>query len=132
MLVVYVMILPILWVALFDNDSSKSSNYEKETVQNIEYQQVSPWQLRKRLKENAARAKLQYQGMYVEFDGILENIDSNGGYFYAGSRVSCHIKDVQQKRILISKNEGDIVHVKGKITYVGDIVGYDVDIIELK
>ncbi|MBR1915023.1 MAG: zinc ribbon domain-containing protein [Alphaproteobacteria bacterium] len=119
-------------------DSSSSSNQRKEEIlQNIEYQKISPRELERKLEENAARAQQQYQGMYIEFQGKLGNIDADGEYFGVDSgdflsSFHCSIKNEQQKQVLISKNKGDIVHVKGKITRVGEIMGYRVDVIELR
>jgi intein/homing endonuclease len=119
-----------------ETSSNRYSNSEK-TVENIVYQKISLKDLERKLKENAARAQQQYQGMYVEFDGPIDNIDANGEYFSikSGTFLSlfqCYIKNERQKQVLISKNVGNVVHVKGKIKRVGEIMGYSIDIIELK
>ena len=113
------------------------SDNNSKIPENVEYQKITLGTLEKNLQENAARAQQQYQGVYVEFDGRLEVIDANGEYFsvQSGSFLSdihCSIKNEQQKQVLISKNKGNIVHVKGKITQVGEILGYRIDVIELK
>lgn len=121
------------------NISNQTSNHINEEIitQPIEYKKVYPVNLQKQLEANAARAQQQYLGMYVEFEGRLRNIDANGKYFNVDSggyisSIQCYIKNEEQKQILISKNIGNIVYVKGKISRVGEILGYSVDVTELK
>ena len=121
-----------------ENSSSQSSDYiKKEVIQNIEYQKISLRDLERQLNENAARAQQKYRGMYVEFEGKLRNIDANGEYFNVESggylsSFQCYIKNEEQKQVLISKNIGNNIHVKGKITRVGEILGYSVDVMEVE
>lgn len=120
-----------------DKIASKQYSNSEKIAENVVYQKISLRDLERQLKENAARAQQQYQGMYVEFDGPIDNIDANGEYFgvKSGGFLSsfhCSIKNEQQKQILISKNIGNIVHIKGKIKRVGEIMGYSVDVIEIK
>lgn len=121
-----------------DKTDSQSSSYAREeTAENIVYQKISPRDLERQLQENAARAQQQYLGMYVEFEGRLRNIDANGEYFNVDSggylsSFQCYIKNEQQKQVLISKNIGNNVHVKGKIKRVGEVLGYSVDVMEIR
>lgn len=119
------------------NEPTSKTIYSQKIPENIIYQKISPKELERNLKENAARAQQQYQGAYVEFQGRLDIIDANGEYFTINSggfisNFHCSITNEQQKNILISKNTGNIVHIKGKITRVGEIMGYYVDVIDLK
>lgn len=120
-----------------DKTNNKQYTNSEKIAENIVYQKISLRDLERQLKENAARAQQQYQGMYVEFDGPIATIDANGEYFSVKSgdflsSFHCSIKNGQQKQILISKNVGNIVHIKGKIKRVGEIMGYSVDVIEIK
>ena len=125
-------------IAYFMNGNELTSTTSTIQPENIIYQKVSPQDLEKELKMNAARAQQQYSDMYIEFDGKLGTIDAYGEYFaiveerFSLSKIHCSIKNEQQKQVLISKNKGDTVHVKGKITQIGEIMGYSIDVIELK
>ena len=125
-------------------DEKTASSYSANKIRaasiqtkNIVYQKISPQELEKKLEENAARAQQQYKNKYIEFEGKLGVIDANGEYFSIAtnnilSYLHCDITNKKQKNVLISKNAGDIVHVKGKITSVGELAGYRIDVIELK
>lgn len=122
--------------SLSSNNETSADKVKKEEVQHIEYQRISLRELERELEENAARAQQNYQGKYVEFEGKLGNIDANGEYFSVESgyfsSFHCSIRNDQQKQVLISKNKGNTVYVKGKITRVGEILGYRVDVMELR
>ena len=108
----------------------------EEISEDIIYEKVSLRNLEVQLDQNAARAKKQYQGMYVEFEAKIRNIDSDGEYFSIGDNFIatffCYTTNEEQKQVLLDKNRGSIVHVKGKITKVGEILGYRVDLMELR
>lgn len=84
-----------------------------------------------------ARIERDRQGKYVELSGKLSTIDADGDNFSLEgitflSKVHCNIMNDKQKRILIGKNRGDIVVVKGRIKRVGELTGYSIDIGEMK
>ena len=66
--------------------------------------------------------------------GKLKNIDASGEYFSLGSgdfeiySVQCFLKNDEQKSRLANMNIEDTVTVKGKITDVGEILGYQLKI----
>lgn len=122
-----------------ENTKSTYSNANTKTIQtkDIVYQKTSPQDLEKKLEENAARAQQQYKNKYIEFEGKLGVIDANGEYFSIKtdsilSYLHCDITNAKQKSVLINKNAGNTVHVKGKVTNVGELAGYRIDVIELK
>lgn len=92
------------------------------------------------LKSNAARASKNYKGTYVKFTGRLRTIDSDGTYFtvegnnrYAFmNSFRCKIRNKKLQEILINKNSGNTITVKGKITDVGEVLGYTIDTEELQ
>ena len=91
------------------------------------------------LEENALRAEEKYQDQYVEITGRLDVIDSDGKYIslypmndeWALNGVQCDIMNDEQKAQVIEMNEGDTVTVRGKITTVGEILSYALDIDEI-
>lgn len=115
-------------------------DFEKQTQQipqNILYQQVSIPELMGQLKINAARAQKNYKGKYVEFSGILSNIDADGDYFNVETGefitgILCYLKDSKNQQIIINKNIGSRVHVKGQIRHVGEVLGYSVNVISVQ
>lgn len=90
------------------------------------------------LDSNAAKASKNYKGMYVKFTGTLANIDSDGDYFSVAGRDTflkdffCRIKNKEQLNIIMNKTRGSQITVKGKITDVGEIMGYKIDVDEVK
>ena len=94
------------------------------------------------LDKNAAAASDQYKGQYIELTGRLDNIDSDGKYIGVGvldendyehmfSDVQCYIKNDDQMNIIKTMATGDEIVVKGKVTSVGEVIGYAMDIDEL-
>jgi len=90
----------------------------------------------KDLEENAFNAEEKYMDQYVQISGRLDNIDSDGKYIsiypandkYAFIGVQCNIKTEEQKEKLKTLKTGNKVTVTGKITSVGEILGYSLDI----
>lgn len=92
------------------------------------------------LKTNAARASKNYKGVDVKFTGWIANIDSDGDYISVRGQdryailnnFHCRLKDKKHKEIVINKNQGNKVTIKGKITDVGEIMGYRVKVDEIQ
>lgn len=88
------------------------------------------------LKSNALKAESTYQDQYVELSGKLTIIDSDGKYIsivpvndeFSFDGVLCNIKNEEQKQKVMEMNIGDTITVKGKITSVGELLGYQLDI----
>ena len=95
----------------------------------------------KELNKNAMAAKSNYNGQYVSVTGRLGNIDSDGKYFalepdtddatYMFSSIHCTIRTDEVKNQIISINKGDIITVRGKITDVGEVLGYTMNVDDL-
>ena len=110
--------------------SSDSKKYEK-----VELQQMID-----ELKENALKAKNTYQGKYIEVTGKISNFDSDGAYVSIEATnanewnldtVLCYIKNDKQLETLMEKSVGDNVTIKGKVTSVGEVLGYSINIDEV-
>ena len=91
------------------------------------------------LDTNALGASEKYKGQYVELTGKLNAIDSDGKYIdivtgddeFEFIGVTCYIKSDEQKAVIMSASTGDTLVVKGKITDVGDVLGYYLNIDEI-
>lgn len=76
----------------------------------------------------------------VKFTGLIANIDSDGDYisvkgqerFAIFSSFHCSLKDKKQKEVVMNKNQGSKVTIKGKITDVGEVLGYRVKVDEIQ
>lgn len=93
----------------------------------------------KDLEDNALKAADKYKDQYVELTGRLDNIDSSGHYIsiasteedFSFTNVQCYIKSEDQKAAVMDLSTGDTLVVKGKITDVGEVMGYSLDIDEV-
>jgi RNA polymerase subunit RPABC4/transcription elongation factor Spt4/lysyl-tRNA synthetase class II len=91
------------------------------------------------LKNNALKASEKYKDQYVELTGRLNVIDSSGKYIsivpvndeFAILGVQCYIKSEDQKNAILDMSVGDTLVVKGKITDVGEVMGYSLNIDEV-
>lgn len=121
-----------------NGNNSNSSNSKSETKV-IEYQKIDIDTLEADLKNNAAAAKDTYNGKYLEITGRLGTIDSDLKYISLLSNtddwdligVHCSIKNSATKDIVKTLTRGQTIIVKGKITDVGEVLGYYLDINEI-
>ena len=118
---------------------SSQKTEEQTSEQEITYTPYTVSQLMSDLDTNALGASEKYKGQYVELTGKLNAIDSNGKYIDIVSGddefefigVTCYIKSDEQKAVIMSASTGDTLVVKGKITDVGDVLGYYLNIDEI-
>lgn len=112
---------------------------EDEPQEEISYAPYSVSQMMNDLDDNAMNAETNYKNQYVEITGILSNIDSSGKYIslfpedneYAFIGVQCYIKTDDQKSKVEKMSKGDTVTLRGKVTSVGEVLGYSLDIDEI-
>ena len=128
-----------------DNNSDKNTNSQsttqekKESEEKKEYEKVSAKQLINDLKANALKAKETYNEKYIEITGQLGNIDSDGKYIsvdpvgedFILTGIQAYVKTDEQKKVIMEFSKGQKITVKGKITSVGEVMGYSVDIDEI-
>lgn len=149
-----IVVIVILGIALIssgeDNEtldsgenSSNNSTQTQETNTNesktIEYIKVSKDDLDDALENNAALAKETYANKYVEVTGKLGTIDSDLQYISLVSTtnewdfqgIHCDIKNSSQKDIVKTLSKDQEITIKGKITDVGEVLGYYLDITEI-
>ncbi len=109
------------------------------SVPEIEYTAYTVTELSKDLDDNALKAADKYKGQYVELTGRLSVIDSDGKYIsiadsedeWALLGVQCYIKNDEQKQAVMDMSIGDEIVVKGKITNVGEVMSYTLDMTEV-
>lgn len=88
------------------------------------------------LEDNALNASDTYKDQYVSVSGKLDNIDSDGSYIniaplddsFTLTFIQCYVKSDEQLETIKSKSKGDPITVKGKVTDVGEVLGYSIDI----
>lgn len=120
-------------------ENEKKEAKEEEPKEEVSYVPYSVSQMMSDLDNNAMNAETNYKDQYVEITGILSNIDSSGKYIslfpedneYAFIGVQCYIKTDDQKSKVAGMSKGDIVTLRGKVTSVGEVLGYSMDIDEI-
>lgn len=151
-IIIGVVVLLFLIGAIFGSDeentdtpnSQTPSKQEQNVNQNVEdqdepeivYNKYTVDALLDELDENALKAEKTHQNEYIEVTGILEVIDSDGDYISLGRldgdwsliNVTCYIQNEEQINQVVEMKIGDTVTIKGKITSIGEILGYSVDI----
>lgn len=109
-------------------------------AETITYESVDLNAMLEDLKSNAMKAENTYKNKQIEFTAKIKNFDSNGSYIsvepttadeWNFDTVQCYIKNEEQKSILMNKNTGDTVTIKGKVKSIGEVLGYSVDIAEI-
>lgn len=118
--------------------TSKTAVSSSSSEAAIEYTAYTVTELSEDLDSNALKAADKYKGQYVELTGRLSVIDSNGKYVsivdstdeWAITGVQCYIKNDEQKQVVMDMSIGDEIVVKGKITDVGEVLGYFLDMTE--
>ena len=119
-------------------DTDAPSKVEEKEPE-IEYTEYTVEKLMNDLDKNAAKAKDRYVDKYVELSGRLSYIDVDGKYFsirpekettISMLHVNCDLrkKDKESLKRLKELEVGDNVTVRGKITDIGDILGYDLKV----
>lgn len=140
-IIIVLIIVGVVGGSSSDDESTTSNNdTQQETEEKISYKKYSANQLLKDLDENALNAEKKYKDQYVAVSGKLANIDSSGDYisientddeFYFIVNIQCYIQDDKQLDQVSKFKKGDKITVKGKITDVGEVMGYSIDIDDL-
>ena len=119
------------------NSDTNTSDINTTTIQEpINYTVVSVADMIDVLDTNALKAEKTYNGQYLEVTGRLGNIDSEGSYItlYGGdfdfTGVQCYIQNDEQLNFVMDMVDDNTYTVRVKITDVGEILGYQADIIE--
>lgn len=111
----------------------ETSEPEKNAVT---YTAYSVEQLMDDLRTNALKAENTYQDQYVELTGRLNVIDSDGDYIsivpendaLAILGVQCYLQTEEQLQQVLDMEIDQVITVRGQITSVGEVLGYQLDI----
>ena len=120
-------------------EENASATEEQKEEQKIEYKDVKVDEMTEALNNNAAAASDTYKGNYYAVTGRLRTIDSDGKYISLTDvddelsviGVSCYLQNDEQREIVKKLSKDQTVTVKGKITDVGEILGYSLKIDEI-
>ena len=140
---VWILVVSILFAtfaaigSMGENSNTNTSDTNSITIQEpINYTVVSVADMIDVLDTNALKAEKTYNGQYLEVTGRLGNIDSEGSYItlYGGdfdfTGVQCYIQNDEQLNFVMDMVDDNTYTVRVKITDVGEILGYQADIIE--
>lgn len=102
----------------------------------VTYTAYSVEQLMDDLRTNALKAESAYQDQYVELTGRLNVIDSDGDYLsivpendpFAVLGVQCYLQTEEQLQQVLDMEIDQVITVRGQITSVGEVLGYQLDI----
>lgn len=122
-----------------DDAGTETGGDTVQTEPEVEYLSVSVSELHEALEANALNASDTYKGKHVEITGLVKVIDSSGKYIsiypegddWTILGVQCYIKNNDQKEYVKTLSQGEsVVTIRGKITSVGEVLGYSLDIEE--
>ena len=94
---------------------------------------VTADKLIKDLEANALKASSTYKGKSVVLTGAVSNVDASGDYIGLRGRDDFSLTNVQvfigdeHLDVVTGLSEGDQVTVAGRITDVGEVMGYSID-----
>lgn len=126
-----------------NNNSSPESNNSPTTElviePEIDYEIYAITELFDALEDNALKAKNDFVGKYVTVLGYLDTIDSSGKYISIGAdpddynyfldSIHCTLKkDSDQLDKIMKMSVGDTISVQGKITDVGELLGFSMTV----
>lgn len=104
----------------------------------VEYTHYQVTELFDALENNAMKAQSDFKDQYVEIEGYLSVIDSDGKYIGVGAapdnytyilqNVQCYIKNDTQKQQVMEMSTDSPITVRGKITVVGEVMGFSMNI----
>lgn len=116
--------------------SGAGSSEEEEPI--ITYTHYRATELFDALSANALNASQTLKGQYVELEGYLNVIDSDGKYIGVGAastdydylfqNVTCYLKSDDQRQQVAAMKTNEPITVYGKITDVGEVLGFYLNI----
>lgn len=137
-----VVVTIIIWIAFADelNGGATTNTPNAPISTQIQYEQVGLQDMLDELNTNALRAEAKYQDKHIEITGKIKLFDSDGKYIaivpcgasdWSFDTVQCYLTDPTHKAFLLEKNVGDVVTIKGKVSSIGEVLGYSVKIAEI-
>ncbi len=102
---------------------------------NIKFTSYTVAKMIKDAESNELAAEEKYKGKYVAVKGRVDGIDDSGDFnlyptndSWAITGVTCELLVDEQKEAVKKLKKGQVITVKGKITYVSDILGYSMEV----
>ena len=128
----WLLLIVVLIIALFGCDTSEPAPAPEDR----EYTEVTVDEMYDELEANALNAEEKYKDMYVAVKGNLSVIDSDGEYIaiepinneYTLNSVHCRITSDDQLEAVKGLSIGDTIVVKGRISNIGEVAGFYLDI----
>ena len=115
---------------------TSNSNSDSAPTPQKNYSSVDISEMMNDLNGNAAAAQRKYKGQNLAVTGQVQVIDSDGDYITITDGewdiigVQCFInkRDKAQKDFVYNINKGQVITVYGKITDVGEVLGYSLKV----
>ena len=115
---------------------TSNSNSDSAPTPQKNYSSVDISEMMNDLNGNAAAAQRKYKGQNLAVTGQVSGIDSDGDYILItesewdiiGVRCSINKRDKAQKDFVYNINKGQVITVYGKITDVGEVLGYSLKV----
>lgn len=140
-IIVVIVVFFIIGGGIKSNSQSSlsKSTTKSDTPAVISYDVCDIDTMEKELNDNSLAASEKYKGKYIEVKGKLQTIDSDGKYISIESTkaeftlfsLHCSITDASQRDFIKQIKKGDTITIKGKVTMVGELLGYSLDIKEI-
>lgn len=133
------MVMALFAIGFAASDDSESSSVTKEDAP-ASMETINAEEMLSDLDQNEMRAQKKYADKWFEIVGVLGSMDSEGDYFsldgetFRMMHVQCKIpsdKKDEMTNKLINMEKGDRIAVKGKVTDMGEVMGYSVAIVDL-
>ncbi len=134
-----VLVLALFAIGFVASDDSESSSFSSDDVP-ASMETISAETMLSDLDQNEIRAQKKYSGEWLEIVGKLGNMDSDGDYFSLEGKewrlvnINCSLPNDKKEELtdkLINMEKGNRIAVKGKVTDVGEVIGYRVKIVDV-
>ena len=134
------LVMAMFAIGFAASDDTESDSVAEDEVP-TEFMKATVETMLSDLSQNEMRAQKKYGGKYMEVTGTLGSMDSEGEYFSLDDNsfgiLDIHCKIPKNKREiitdkLINMEKGDMIVVKGKITDMGEIMGYNLTVIDVR
>ena len=121
----------------FDKDVPIIITYKEYEFKNpdIKFTSYTVAKMLKDVESNELTAEEKYNGKYVAVKGRVDGIDDSGDFnlyptndSWAIIGVTCELLVDEQKEQVKKLKKGQVITVKGKITYVSDLLGYSMEV----
>ena len=137
--VIAVVLIVVIASAGGNDKPADVNNNQPQEEAVIEYTAYTVSEMISDLEANALKAEKKYDNQYVEITGKLQTVDSDGSYIslrpadnpYSFVNAMCYIQNDTQLDKVLEMSTDDTVTLKGKVTAVGEVLGYSIDIIEI-